>query len=141
MPTVKKLLFDARDLDRREAILLLAHATGASIPHIASHADDIVSPANEKKFQRLVARRRKSEPIAYLVGYQPFFGLDFKVNRSTLIPRPETEILVEKIIADMNREVKREKKLIVDIQEAREEFSGGHCKPVTPQQIMDEIIS
>ncbi|MDF1497075.1 MAG: peptide chain release factor N(5)-glutamine methyltransferase [Patescibacteria group bacterium] len=116
MSTIKKLLSDANDLDRREAILLLAYAAHVSGTYIAAHMDEQIGEIYAKKFLRLIARRRKNEPIAYLVGYQPFYGLDFKVNRTTLIPRPETEVLVEKIITDMNREVKRKKKLIaVDI--------------------------
>ncbi len=116
MTTIKKLLSDAKDLDKREVVLLLAHVLKKSETHVISHEDEVVSDTGAKKFLSLIKRRRKNEPIAYLVGYQPFYGINFKVNRTTLIPRPETEVLVEKIIADMNREVKRKKKLIaVDI--------------------------
>ncbi len=116
MDTIKKLLSDAKDLDKREVVLLLAYVLKKSETHVISHDDEVVSDAGVKKFLSLVKRRQKNEPIAYLVGYQPFYGLDFIVNRTTLIPRPETEVLVEKIITDMNREVKRKKKLIaVDI--------------------------
>jgi len=116
MPTIKKLLSCAHGLDRREALLLLAHVLGVSESYIAVHTEEKPGADKINRFMRLVMRRRKNEPIAYLVGYQPFLNQNFKVNRTTLIPRPETELLTEKIIADMKREVKRGKKsVVVDI--------------------------
>jgi release factor glutamine methyltransferase len=113
MQKVKSLLKQAKQIDRREAILLMAHVLKVSQARIIAHEDLIVDEAKAKRYLSLIARRAKKEPIAYLVGYQPFFGLEFKVNNNTLIPRPETETLVEKIISDMNREQKRKKNLIV----------------------------
>lgn len=56
----------------------------------------------QKKYRSLVARRLKNEPMAYILGEKGFYGLDFKVNRHTLIPRPETEYIVELVTQNIN---------------------------------------
>ena len=63
-------------------------------------------------FLNLIKRRKKSEPIAYIIGYKEFWKEKFKVNRNVLIPRPETEILVEQVINELNV---NSKKRILDI--------------------------
>jgi len=64
------------------------------------------------KFQKLFKRRLKGEPIAYILGHKEFYGLDFKVNKNALIPRPETEILVEEALNYIKKEKAR---LIIEI--------------------------
>jgi release factor glutamine methyltransferase len=59
---------------------------------------EALSPEQEKVFWRLIERRAGGEPLAYITGRREFMGLDFMVNRSVLVPRPETELLVEKAI-------------------------------------------
>jgi len=78
---------------RLETELLLAHSLGIPRTKLLTIEADV--PAS---FQALIARRAKHEPTAYIIGVQPFFGLDFFVDRSVLIPRPETELLVENAI-------------------------------------------
>ena len=63
-------------------------------------------------FLNLIKRRKKSEPIAYIIGYKEFWKEKFKVNNNVLIPRPETEILVEQVINELNI---NSKKRILDI--------------------------
>lgn len=85
----------------RDAVLLLAHALGRppSYPHL--HPEGELTPEQEEVFRSLISRRKTGEPVAYLRGRQEFMGLEFSVDRRVLIPRPETEILVEAAIADL----------------------------------------
>ena len=93
MPTISDLLRRAT-IDPREAELLLAYTLDRDRPFILAHKSDAVDTKVAQRFLALLKRRQKHEPIAYLVGSQPFFGREFGVNRRVLIPRPETEVLV-----------------------------------------------
>ncbi len=79
----------------RDAVLLLAHTLDKPSSYPYLHPDEALSDDAEERFLALVERRKSGEPVAYLRGYQEFMGLRFKVDRRVLIPRPETEILVE----------------------------------------------
>lgn len=80
---------------RREAVLLLAHVLGVSDAWLVAHAGDTVDDARAADYRALVARRVRGEPIAYLVGVRGFHRLDLAVTPDVLIPRPETELLVD----------------------------------------------
>ena len=80
---------------RDEASLLLRAVTGASRAHLIAHADDVLTEAQSRRFAELLRRRCKGEPIAYLLGCREFYGLEFEVTPAVLIPRPETELLVD----------------------------------------------
>jgi release factor glutamine methyltransferase len=80
---------------RREAGSLLAHVLGRDRSFILSHADDSISPKDEELFRDYLASRARGKPQQYITGHQEFFGLDFEVTPDVLIPRPETELLVE----------------------------------------------
>ena len=82
-------------LDPREARLLLAHATGFSEATVLAFPERALPPETEQRFLDFAARRREGEPIAYIVGRKEFYGLPLAVNPAVLIPRPETELLVE----------------------------------------------
>lgn len=76
--------------------MLLMHALGgAARAWLIAHEHDPVAPEQQVKFEALRNRRLAGEPIAYILGEREFFGLMFKVTPDTLIPRPETELLVE----------------------------------------------
>ncbi len=95
-PTVGSLLADAGALiDPADAQLLLAHALGRDRGWLYAHAGDSVEADAQARFAGLLARRQAGEPVAYLRGRQGFWTLDLAVTRDTLIPRPETERLVE----------------------------------------------
>jgi release factor glutamine methyltransferase len=85
--------------DRLEAEALLAHALGVNRAWFFAHADDELDPAREEGFQALVARRAAGEPVAYITGRRDFWSLPLEVTPATLIPRPETELLVELVLA------------------------------------------
>ena len=86
------------DSPRLDAELLLAHALGLSRARLLARFDQELSPAELTRYRQLIERRRAHEPVAYIVGHKEFYGLDFYVDRRVLIPRPETELLVEKAI-------------------------------------------
>src|SRR5690348_8077032 len=78
-----------------EAQLLLAHALGVSRLEVLRGLDREPTGVEARRFEALVAERARRVPLAYLRGTQEFYGLTFEVNPSVLIPRPETELLVE----------------------------------------------
>jgi len=86
-------------LEAREARLLLAAATGFSEASVLAHPERELPAAAEARFRELAARRVRGEPIAYLLGEKEFYGLTLAVNPAVLIPRPETELLVELALA------------------------------------------
>ncbi len=100
--SVRELLHDASArLQQRspspaiDAQYLLMHVLKKELVWLRLHEDVHVSPAQEDFFETLLARRQQGEPVAYLTGSRGFWTLDLAVNRHTLIPRPETEMLVE----------------------------------------------
>jgi release factor glutamine methyltransferase len=80
---------------RLDAELLLAHVLGWSRSHLLACGDETPDAAQAAAFRQLVARRASLEPVAYLVGQREFYGLDVQVDARVLVPRPETELLVE----------------------------------------------
>jgi release factor glutamine methyltransferase len=81
------------------AELLLMHALGRDRAWIYSHPEEFVDPAAAEKFSALIARRAAGEPVQYLTGKQEFWGLEFEVTPAVLIPRPETEHVMEVALA------------------------------------------
>lgn len=83
---------------RLAAEVLLAHALAVRKIELYTNYENVVPPESLTIFRDLVARAAAGEPIAYLVGYREFFSLKFKVTPDVLIPRPETETLVDAVI-------------------------------------------
>jgi len=86
-------------------------------PEIIFYQDEKVNSPVIFNYHNLIARRKKLEPIAYLTGEKEFYGLNFKVNKNVLIPRPETELLVEEALKIIKNESCQTKKIykIADI--------------------------
>jgi len=93
-PTVSAVL-QLSGLAPTEAKALLAHVLGRDRAWLAAHRDAPLAPGEVRAFDALVRRRAAGEPIAYLTGKREFFGLDLEITPDVLIPRPETELLVE----------------------------------------------
>ena len=93
-PTVSAVL-QLSGLVPTEAKALLAHVLGRDRAWLAAHRDAPLEPGEARAFDALVRRRAAGEPIAYLTGKREFFGLDLEITPDVLIPRPETELLVE----------------------------------------------
>ncbi len=89
-------LLAQRESDARlDAQVLLGHVIGADRAHLLAYPERDISNAQFQQYWQLIERRSHGEPVAYLTGHKEFFGLDFCVDRRVLIPRPETELLVE----------------------------------------------
>lgn len=107
MPNVSALLAEAKAAlaaapfrpSPREAHLLLGHVLGLTEAKLLARAAEAVPPAAEDAFRALLARRLAGEPVAYLLGEREFFGRSFAVDARVLVPRPETEHLVETALA------------------------------------------
>ena len=84
------------DLD---AQLLLAHALAVPRTRLKSHPEDLPDPSRTQHYRGLLARRAAGEPLAYLTGSRDFWSLTLRVTPAVLIPRPETELLVERALA------------------------------------------
>lgn len=92
-------LLAASTLPHTEARALLAHVLAASREHLIAHPEQPVDPARVARFKELAARRGAGEPLAYLLGAREFYGRRFEVSNAVLIPRPETELLVDIALA------------------------------------------
>ena len=95
-----------------DASLLLAHVLGLPRTALIARPERPVGPVERGRFGELVARRAAGEPLAWLTGRREFWSFDLEVDRSTLVPRPETERLVEAVLAAVA---------------AMEEMEGGRC--------------
>jgi len=82
-----------------DAEILLAAVLKKTRTELFTHPESIVPTLNLERFQKFIARRNGGEPIAYILGKKEFFGLEFFVDKNVLIPRPETEILGEKVLS------------------------------------------
>lgn len=97
--TVSQCLDQARAvIDAADAAALLVHVLERPQAWLYAHGDAVPDEDRARRFQRLVARRAAGEPVAYLVGHRGFWTLDLRVTPATLIPRPETELLVEQAL-------------------------------------------
>jgi len=81
---------------RLDAEVLLAHALGITRAQLHAHPQRQLSTVELAHYRQLIERRARREPVAYIVGHKEFYGLDFFVDNRVLIPRPETELLVER---------------------------------------------
>lgn len=106
MTTVKEALnrVCSEGLDRLDAELLLAHSLDRTRTWLYTWPDYQPDAAQLLSFQSLVERRLQGEPVAYLTGIREFWSLPVRVDNSTLIPRPDTEILVEAVLARLPKQ-------------------------------------
>ena len=97
--TIKNVLSRAKtNIASLDAELLLAHTLDKPRSFIHARPETLLTDREEDRFLQFVQRRKNSEPLAYITGKQEFWSLTFLVNEYTLIPRPETELLVETIL-------------------------------------------
>ena len=97
--------------------LLLLHVIGRDRAWLYAHPEESINDANAQRFLSLIARRAAGEPTQYLTGRQEFWGLEFEVNPDVLIPRPETEHLIE---------VALDRLALHEIRHGRPQATKGH---------------
>lgn len=121
--------------DVLDAQTLLAEALGKDRTYLIVNFNEHLSEELLVKFQRLIARRSAGEPVQYITGHQQFFGLEFEVTPDVLIPRPETELIVEETIR-LVEEHKISAPIIIDVG------TGSGCIAVTlARELEDAQIS
>ncbi|MFU8796147.1 MAG: peptide chain release factor N(5)-glutamine methyltransferase [Dehalococcoidia bacterium] len=104
LQSVTQALLDAAIEDARaEAELLVGHVLSMSRTQLYTTPERELMPAETERLATLVRRRLEREPAAYILGHCRFYDIDFQVDRRTLIPRPETELLVEKALEIAHR--------------------------------------
>jgi len=111
MTTIRSALVEAKnklmavsDVPHLEAEILLSHAIQEDRVYLYAWPEDKVDFSAYKKFIKDVQRRCQHEPLAYITGYREFWSLNLRVTPSTLIPRPETECLVEEVLKVMSQQ-------------------------------------
>ena len=104
------LRLDRVDVPKLTARVLLAHALGRDQPWLIAHSNDQVDPGSREDFLEMVRARCSGVPTQYIRGTQEFYGIEFRVTSDVLIPRPETEHLVEAALARI-----RPQRTLVDI--------------------------
>lgn len=101
-----KLLKNAKiENPRLEAEILAAHFLKKDRLYLITHDDEAIPDTDVKAFKRLADKRAGGEPMAYILGYKEFYGRNFIVNKDVLIPRPETEMLIELIKGEGNAKI------------------------------------
>lgn len=120
-PNLAELLAAAH-IDPREGRDFLAYVLKKPTAYLLAHPETQLSPPQQATFRTLAAKRRRGVPFAYLTGQQGFYGLDFAVTKDVLIPRPETEQLVDWVLAHNNRKAQS---TIIDVG------TGSGCIAVT----------
>ncbi len=93
--TVKSALLQANDLDLLDAQILLAHVLKVGRSFLYSHDERVLTSSEQQQWALLLSRRKEGVPVAYLVGEKECMGLLFEVTPDVLIPRPDTECLIE----------------------------------------------
>jgi release factor glutamine methyltransferase len=132
--TIKELLMQgtqalastANEDARRDAQVLLTHVLEVERATFYAYPEREVTPEQARHFFQLVERRKAGEPIAYLVGHREFYGHDFLVDKRVLIPRPETELLVEAALSSIRQKLSNgQSPIVADIG------TGSGAIPVT----------
>lgn len=109
---VKKL--ESADIDSKyiDARLILSHLLGKPIEYLISHYDVKIEDSIFHQYKMLIHRRQNHEPIAYIVGYKEFYGRSFKVNQNVLIPRVDTEILIDAACLALSNKTDKDLKIL-----------------------------
>ena len=109
----------------RDAVLLARHLLGWDSAKMLTNYDDTPAQDFLDRFNVLIERRARREPVAYIRGVQEFWGRDFLVNASVLIPRPETELIIEEFLARLPLDAPTRPRRVADIG------TGSGCLAVT----------
>lgn len=108
------------DSARLDAELLLSHVLKKPPTYVLAHDERSISCWEEWSYKRMITKRKKGVPVAYLRGHREFYGLDFEINKHVLVPRPDTEALVEAVIRYLSPD-----DLLLDVG------TGSGCIPIS----------
>lgn len=111
--TIKKALSLAPRLPQLDREVLLSHILGKDRVFLMAHSETRLTPGQAKRYQNFLTRRAKHEPIAYITGVREFYGRNFFVGPGVLIPRPETELIVEHAVKNISSRITSKKKCAV----------------------------
>ncbi len=127
--SIKQLLSKNVDVNSAnlDVSILLSFSLNIKREFLLSHDDKVLSQQEIEHYNSLIQRRFNDEPIAYIIGSKEFYGLNFKVDNNVLIPRPETEELVEYVINSIDNKNSR----IIDIG------AGSGCIAITLKHLVD----
>ncbi|MFN2576554.1 MAG: peptide chain release factor N(5)-glutamine methyltransferase [Pyrinomonadaceae bacterium] len=89
---------------RLDAGLLMSYVIGRDRAFIVAHTDAVITEQELRRFEEFVGQRARGKPLQYITGHQEFFKLDFAVNSNVLIPRPESELIVEAVLDLIQRD-------------------------------------
>ena len=117
--SIKDALTAYPKMDTLDKECILAFILQKNREHIISHPEKHLSLLQTMQYRWLLRKRKKGVPLAYITKYKAFFGLDFLVNKNTLIPRPETEIMVEEVLKHI-----QQNDILIDIG------VGSGCVPI-----------
>lgn len=124
---------------RLDVEILLSHVLDKPTIFLLAHDDSEIGFWQLYQFKKLIKKRKEGIPVAYLTGSREFFGLDFKVNKHVLVPRPDTEILVDSVVLYLRRDDEMTKRrddfLLLDIG------TGSACIPISILKNIPEIKS
>lgn len=129
MPTILNLQKKYQNINNLEFTLLLSHTLKKNRGFIFAHPEYKFSLTEQLRFYYYLKKYKRGVPTAYIIGQKEFFGLNFFVNKHTLIPRPDTELMVEEVIAHITNEI-----VLIDVG------TGTGCIPIAiaknaPKQI------
>lgn len=103
---IQRLIRVGQASARLDARVLLSYVLGVEMAMLYAYPERKVSVEQEQQFLSLIERRARGEPVAYLLGHKEFYGLDFIVDKRVLVPRPETELLVEAALENIRSRLK-----------------------------------
>jgi release factor glutamine methyltransferase len=133
---IRQLLQDARqqltpitENPQLEAEILFAYALQQSRSYLHTQADKLISIEEAERFAHYLSRRCHREPIAYITGSREFWSLELNVNKETLIPRPETELLVERVLAFFPNKAEKIKAVDLGTGSGAIAIALGHERP------------
>lgn len=111
-------------IHQSELEILTAHVLNITREHFFLHPETKITQKQSRKLQSLITRRKNGEPLAYLLGYKEFYGRNFLVTPDVLVPRPETETVIEEV-KKLYHKIQPEKLLTIDIG------TGSGCIAIT----------
>lgn len=111
---------------------ILAHVLKKPREFVIAHPEYRLNLVNVWHYKKFVRARKRNIPLAYITEHKEFFGFDFLVNKYTLVPRPDTEVLVELVLEELDQKKESEKILLIDVG------TGSGCIPIAIEKKFDK---